>query len=76
MTISNLFEQAIKELGLKTHAQLAEELGVEPLYIYRLRSGYRPVTPGVVLVLADVPGWPPRWIKEHLGLPCAVQVLR
>lgn len=71
---AQLFDAIMQEKRFRTDAELAEEIGIEPANLSRLRHGHRPVSDGMVLRIHEVTGWGIRDIKGALGLHCHDQV--
>ena len=69
-----LFDAIIRAKNFRSDAQLAEEIGIEPANLSRLRHGRRPISEGLVLRVHVITNWEIRDIKGALDLPCRDQV--
>ena len=66
---AQLFDAILHEKGIRTDGELAEEIGIEPTSLSRLRHGHRPVSDGVILRVHEMTGWSIRDIKAALEMP-------
>ena len=71
---AQLIDAVLGEKGFRTDAALAEEIGIEPTTLSRLRHGHRPVSDGVILRVHEITGWEIRDIKDALAMPCRKQI--
>jgi plasmid maintenance system antidote protein VapI len=66
---AQLFDAILHEKGIRTDGELAEEIGIEPTSLSRLRHGHRPVSDGVILRVHEMTGWSIHDIKVALAMP-------
>lgn len=71
---AQLFDAIQREKGFRTDAQLAEEIGIEPANLSRLRHGRRQVSDGMILRMHEITGWAIRDIKAALAIPSREQI--
>ena len=67
-----LFDAIIRAKNFRSDAQLAEEIGIEPANLSRLRHGRRPISEE--LRVHEITNWEIRDIKGALDLPCRDQI--
>lgn len=73
--VSSFFDEVKRELGVDSDAVLAQEIGIEPANLSRLRHRRRPISDSMVLRIHEITGWDIRLIKGALDMPCHTQVV-
>lgn len=56
-------------LDVKNDAQLCRALGMMPPQISRFRNGVKPLSPGMIVRIADVTEWSVAKIRKLCGMP-------